>query len=117
MAGQICFINYGGQDSKEILNTPDYARRLSEGLGRIAKMLVDPATVFLPIREFKPGDPNNTWVHLSLLTDAVDSTSIASSPTQFNVHLLIKYITDSTDFAGGLTTADNLDDDLKDVEK
>lgn len=103
MAGTVYVIRYG-EHTKEELADAEVAQRLAAGLLNLAKMLQDPETKFVGPDQFKPGDPDNTWVHFSLVTDEAEDVLI-SPLRQFNAHLLIKYITDTTDFAGCLTAA------------
>jgi hypothetical protein len=101
MAGlQVCIIHYGTRD-KSIVNTKEYALKLVAGLQRVINVLTNKDTKFVTEDAFKRGDPDNTWMHFSLITDDVVAV-IASPSVQFNAHVLIKYITDTNEFAGGL---------------
>lgn len=113
--GQIYIVHYGTRDiAITPVNTAEYAAKTAAGLRRIADMLVDPETEFLTARDFKGGETNNTWLHVSMVTEpeaeAPDPGNLEDPHTvdlqprsQFNVHIMVKHVTDEDELADGLT--------------
>ena len=118
---QIYIVNYGTRDTKVIpINNEEYAAKIAAGLRRIADMLVSQDVEFLTAGEFISGEPNNTWLHVSMVTepavmveepeDITDPITVDVQPrSQFNVHVMIKHVADEKELAGGLTAADGLE--------
>lgn len=116
MAGQIYIVHYGTRNPRLTpINNAEYAAKVAAGLKRIAAMLEDPATEFLTAREFAAGQANNTWLHVSMVTepetippdpgDITDPTTVDLQPrSQFNCHVMIKHVTDEDELADGLTS-------------
>lgn len=111
MALQVYIRHYGTRDIKTTpVNNAIYAKKIAEGLRRIADGLDDAETVFLDREDFSEGAADTTRVHFFMVTD---STEIAVPPddvgnpatiditpqAQFNVHMLMKHITDEEEFA------------------
>lgn len=115
--GQIYIVHYGTRDTALTpVNNTVYAAKVAAGLRRIADMLVNRDTEFLTARDFKEDDTDNTWLHVSMVTesgevppdpgDLENPTTVDISPrSQFNVHLMIKHITDEDELADGLTAS------------
>jgi len=118
--GQIYIVHYGTRDTALTpINNAVYAAKVAAGLRRIADMLEDPETEFLTARDFKETDTDNTWLHVSMVTESGEvppdpgdlenpRTRDIQPRSQFNVHLMIKHVTDENELAEGLTTAEVL---------
>lgn len=104
MAARIYIIYYGARDPSRV-NTREYADKIATGLRRIADSLSDPATEFLTKEDFPNGEPDNTWMNFSLVTENTNQVSLTPE-LQFNVHLLIKHITDEDEFGDGITASE-----------
>ena len=112
---QFYIVHYGTRDTKITpINNAEYAAKTAAGLRRIADMLEDPATEFLTAKDFAAGKPNNTWLHVSMVTEAEtiveEPEDIINNPapdvqpqSQFNVHVMIKHVADEDELADGLT--------------
>lgn len=112
MALQIYIMYYGAVDP-ELVNTREYALKIAAGLKRLATGLEDEETTFLTKRDFPDGEPDNTWVSFSLVTENPAAEKALTPLAQCNVHFLMKHVADEDDFAGGLTAAGGLLEDTK----
>lgn len=119
MATRIYILNYGARDTRVVsVNNKEYAAKIAAGLQRLATVLSDPDTEFVPASEFRPADDDNTWIHISLVTeptlpaDRDEETDQTTYPAraQFNAHFYMKYITDEDELADG---ADELTDRIR----
>lgn len=118
---QICLYIYGTRNPKVTpVNTIEYAAKTAVGLRRIADMLTDPTTEFLVAQDFPSGQLNNTHLSISMVTEPEtiipepeDFTDLNGLPdlqprSQFNVHVMIKHVTDEDELADGLTAVGRL---------
>lgn len=115
--GQIYIVHYGTRDTSVTpVNNAEYAAKIAAGLQRMVDMLLDPTTEFLTAKDFKDGEPNNTWVHVCLVTepavippdpgDIENPTTVDIQPrSQFNVHFMMKHVADEDELADGLTAS------------
>lgn len=119
---QVYIVYYGTRDTKVTpINNVEYAAKTAAGLRRIADMLEDPDTEFLTAQEFASGQINNTWLHVSMVTESGEVPPEPDDPinpkntvditpvSQFNVHIMMKHTTDENELAEGLTSAGGIE--------
>lgn len=113
MAATIYIVHYGTRDTKVTpVNTTEYAAKIAAGLQRLATALTDPETVFGNTKDFSRDAPDNTWVHISMVTEPVvpldrdEETDLTDyiPRAQFNVHFFVKYLVDEDELADGIDT-------------
>ena len=106
---RVSIIHFG--KSKVDVNNSKYATKIASGLQKILDTISNPSTEFVSPGEFTSGEPDNTWLHISLVTEG---TTIIREPedlrepvvdvvpqSQFNVHIMVKSVVDEDDFGKG----------------
>jgi hypothetical protein len=94
---RIYIISHGEEKAPDSRVT---AKKIADGLMKIVEYLLDPKVEFISKDEFRRIDKDNTWFSITQVTEEGNGTP----EKQFNAHLLMKFISDTTGIGDGLPT-------------